>query len=98
MIDIIALYLLMKRIRRIVESKGYPSLKWRIAVVAFWFLGLFTGILVSMLIARSNSIEILALSAYLCAAGFSLAVQKRAEALPDNNQKNDDWIDNLGNN
>lgn len=96
MIDIIVLYFLMKRIRRIVEAKGYPSLKWRLAVVSFWFLGLLAGIVVSLLIAGTNSLEILALSGYLCAAGFSIAVQTKAAALPDLNNGKDDWLNDIG--
>src|SRR4051812_20158666 len=97
MIDIFALYYLMRRIRGIVEAKGHNATKWRVAVLLFWFGGLFFGIGVSMIFFHTTDFYVLALSGYLAAIGLSIAVQKRAEALPDINNGNSDWLDNLGN-
>jgi polyferredoxin len=96
MIDIIALFFLIRRIKNMVEEKEHPSGPWIRRILLYWFGGLFIGMFVSMFFFNTKDLTILGVSAYLCAIGASIVVYKKAENLPDNKNGGNDWFNNPG--
>jgi len=96
MLEIILLIYLARRIRGVVEPKGYKPGKWQAYAVLLWIGIEILGILVFMILFGASQLIAIA-SAYLCAIGASIALQKYAEKLPDLNQNSEDWLRNLGN-
>ncbi|KAA5533723.1 hypothetical protein F0919_14420 [Taibaiella lutea] len=96
MLEIILLIFLARKIKAKVEPKGYKAGKWQAYLVLSWIGAEIFGMLISLLLFRSDTMIAL-ISGYLCAGGVALFVFNRADALPDINEKNNDWLDNLGN-
>jgi hypothetical protein len=96
MLEIIILIYLARRTRGIVEPKGYNSGKWQAYAVLLWIvIEIFAVVLFTGFLGADTIIAII--SAYLCAIGASIALQKYAENLPDLNKGTEDWINNMGN-
>jgi hypothetical protein len=96
MLEIILLIYLARRIRGVVEPKGYKPGKWQAYAVILWIVVEIFAILLFAGLLGSDTITAV-ISAYLCAIGASIALQKYAENLPNLNKGTEDWIDNLGN-
>lgn len=95
MLEIILVIYLCRRIKGIVEPKGYKPGIWQLYVVLAWFGLEIGGAFISTL--WGSSIAVAVLSGILCAIGGSIALQRRAKMLPDLNP-NDSWLDNMGKN
>lgn len=96
MLEIFLLIYLSRRIRNIVEPKGYKGGKWQGYLILLWIGAEIAGILISMLGFGSDQIIGL-ISGYLCAAAAAIYIFKRAESLPDISSGGDDWLNNMGN-
>jgi hypothetical protein len=96
MLEIFVLIFLAKRIRGVVEPKGYKPGKWQVYAVCLWIAVEVISVIAFMVLLGSNQIVAI-ISAYLCAIAASIALQKYAENLPNLNKGTEDWLDNLGN-
>ena len=96
MLEVLLLIYLARRIRGIVEPKGYKPGKWQAYAVILWILVEIIALIVFLKLLGADII-IAVISAYLCAIGASIALQKYADNLPDLNQGTEDWINNMGN-
>ncbi len=94
MLDIILMFFLCRRIKGIVEPKGYKPGPWQFYVVITWF-GLEIGGAVVSAIVLGSELTIALLSGVLCAILGSIALQRKAQSLPDINTI-DKWVDNIG--
>lgn len=93
MLDIILVIILCRRIKGIVEPKGYKPGTWQFYVVITWFGLEIGGAFVSAMLGSEFTIALL--SGVLCAILGSIALQRRAKSLPDINTV-DKWVDNIG--
>lgn len=93
MLEIILVIYLCRRVKRIVEPKGYKPGIWQFYVVLAWFGLEIGGAVLSIMF--GSDVVVAMLSAILCAIGGSIAVQQRAKALPDLTIK-DKWLDDMG--
>ena len=96
MFEILVVRYLSKRIRGIVEPKGYKASTWQTYAVLLWF-GVEIGVLFISLMFFTSSTPIAVLNGYLCAIGVAIFLQAKAKKLPDLNEKKDEWLENLGN-
>jgi hypothetical protein len=93
MLELILVIFLCRRVKGIVEPKGYKSGIWQFYVVLAWYGLEIGGAFISVML--GGSLLVAMLSAILCAIGGSIAVQQRAKALPDLTA-NDKWLDGMG--
>lgn len=94
MIEIIVLIFLSKRVKFIVEPKGYKPFNWQLKCILLWFGTEVVGLLASILIFGSD-IYTAALSGLLCAIAAAIAYFRYIQNLPDLNS-GDNWIDRIG--
>lgn len=95
MIEIILVIFLCRRIKSIVVAKGYQPGIWQLWVVLGWFGAEILGALISVFLFGA-SLWVAALSGLLCAIGCAIAIQRKAQSLPDLTGGMDQWLDNMG--
>jgi len=93
MLEIILLIYLCRRIKGIVVPKGYRAGIWQLWVVLAWFGLEIAGAVISA--AFGATVIVAVLSGLLCAILGAIALQQKAQALPDRNTM-DDWMNNIG--
>lgn len=93
MLEIFLLIYLCRRVKGIVEPKGYPAGPWQLRVVLVWIGLELAGAYLSGMFGAH--ILVAALSGLLCAIIGAIAVQQKAQSLPNRNTT-DDWMDKLG--
>jgi hypothetical protein len=89
MLEIIALYFIVREVGRIANEKGYPPLPWKVTVVLAWFFAELTGMMIVQ-IYFPNQLLIMMLIG-LCMAYLSYLLLKQYWlSLPDLNEEHDD--------
>lgn len=95
MLEIFLVVYLSRRIKGIVEPKGYKPGKWQAYTIITWIGAEILGVLFSVAFMGPNTLVNI-ISGYLCAIGATIFLHQRASNLPDINMKGDEWIDNMG--
>lgn len=94
MIEIIALFLLAKKIGMLAERKGQKPGRWKVYLVLAWLGCEFAGIFLSLMI--SGNMFLTLIFGLFCAFGGYLLVKRKLENMPDK-ERTEDWISNIGN-
>lgn len=83
MLEIIALFFLVRHIGRVAMQKGENVLKWRIYAILAWVgMELLGGVVALMFFAPENIVSILIVAIGFAITGYYL-VLKRLQELPD---------------
>ncbi len=86
MLEILALYFLLKNVKKLAEEKGYSVLRLKISMVMTWFLAELTGMMVVQVYFPGNIFILIAIG--LCMAYLSyLLLMKYWSSLPDLNEE-----------
>jgi hypothetical protein len=89
MLEIIALYFIVKEVGRIADEKGYPGLPWKITVVLAWFFAEFIGMMIVQIYFPNQLLIMMAIG--LCMAYLSYLLLKQYWlSLPDLTDEDDD--------
>lgn len=94
MLEIFVLIALCRRIKQIVQPKGYSARKWQFYTVLTWVTCEITGFLISLMLGKDMFIVVL--TAMLCAVGGFLLLQHKARRLPDLKVEDQEWIEEIG--
>jgi len=89
MLELIALYFLLKNVKSLAEQKGYSILRWKIMMVLTWFMAEFTGFIIVQTYFPNQLLIMMAIG--LCMAYLSyLLLMQYWSSLPNINEEEDD--------
>lgn len=89
MLEIIALYFILKEVGKIAEAKGHSPWQWKITMILAWFFAEFSGMLLVQALFPNQLIIMIAIG--LCMAYLSYLLLKQYWlSLPDINEEDDE--------